>query len=126
MLFFIYGTLKKNFYNHHILQNLNIDRPLSKVTTVEKYPLFVLKDPFPYLQNNKGEGFNVIGELYEIPEECLSILDNFEGVPYLYKRGVLDVVDVEGNISKNVNVYFKSQKINLNKIECVSEYLFHN
>ena len=124
MLFFVYGTLKKDFSNHHILKKFNIVEPISIVSTVEKYPLFELRDPFPYLQDSKGNGFNIIGELYDISEDYEAILDEFECVPSLYKKGFLDVVDSDGNIYNNVNVYFKAEPIDIDidKVICINEY----
>jgi gamma-glutamylcyclotransferase (GGCT)/AIG2-like uncharacterized protein YtfP len=119
---FVYGTLKKGFSNEHVMKAINAQY-LGKVNTLEKYPMFILNDPFPYLQNNPGKGFNIEGELYQVSNHMInSVLDPFEGSPSLYYRSSLKVLDKEGKITENVGVYFKSEDISLNKIELISCY----
>jgi gamma-glutamylcyclotransferase (GGCT)/AIG2-like uncharacterized protein YtfP len=95
MKIFVYGSLKRGSFNSDILKGLNANY-IDDVSTLERYPLYLLNDPFPYLQNNKGVGLNVIGEMYELSDQFKSELDAFEGVGYLYKRGKIDVVDSKG------------------------------
>lgn len=89
MFLFIYGTLKRGFYNHSVLKNAKF---IANVTTCEKYPLFKLKEPYPYLQNNKGVGKIIHGELYFIEEKYISNIDAFEGAPNLYHRDKITVL----------------------------------
>jgi len=64
MLIFVYGTLKRNEYNHHIIERKASF--LMNVMSVEKYPMVILNDPFPYLIDKVGTGKQIKGELYDI------------------------------------------------------------
>jgi len=108
-LYFIYGSLKKDMNNHHILEKMNAEF-ISPVETTIEYPMFKSGDPFPYLQDDPGFGKIVQGELWEIDDKHKDRLDQFEGVPSLYVNGKIDV-ECENNVYLDVNVYFKAQKI---------------
>ena len=105
---FVYGTLKHNCCNHHITRQIKA-KYISKVKTKDFYPLYPSQYYFPYLEDQEGIGKIVIGELYEVPTTKMSILDEFEGVPDLYKKGLIDLVDEEGKEFLGVSVYFKSK-----------------
>lgn len=120
-LFFIYGTLKKDFFNHHILMT-NKGLFQGYVETKDKYPMFLLEEPFPYLQDDKGKGFHIKGELYEIKDRYIDNMDFFEGVPDLYYRDRIKVL--KDNKEIDCYVYFKTNKINLDNIILIKEYNF--
>ena len=97
MLFFVYGTLKAGFPNHHHLPSAC--KLVGAATTVDLYPL-VVADHFhglPFLINQPGVGFHVHGEVYEVAEgESSTIvgtfLDQFEGVAGgMYERVSLSI-----------------------------------
>jgi len=115
MLVYIYGTLKRNKSNHHILSSVDA-KYICDVITIERYPMFILNQPFPYLQNDVGFGGNVIGELWEISESAVRELDRFEGSPDLYYRGKIDVENHE-KVFLDVSVYFKTKKVVLETIK---------
>lgn len=124
-LFFVYGTLKRDQYNHYHIKDKS--KFIGEVETVEKYPLYLLKEPFPYLQDSIGIGFNIKGELFEIGEEHEKYLDNFEGVPFLYKKGKILVKHLEE--IKEVSCYFKTKEIHLDSkkfknLKLIKEYFF--
>lgn len=86
--FFIYGTLKRNKYNHFLLEEIGAEF----VGIVETTPNYLLYDgPLPYLcyvyDNNIGS--KIKGELYNIPDDKISLLDSFEGHPNYYKRCII-------------------------------------
>lgn len=119
---FIYGTLKTGRNNNRVLHALGATK-ISDVTTTEPYPLFVLLDPFPYLQQSPGNGELVSGEMWEIPQTSIHMLDQFEGSPRLYYRAEIDVTD--GTETHTVNTYFKSQQLTdtqLEQIPLLKEY----
>ncbi len=115
-LFFIYGTLKRSGNNHQIIEKFAHFR--GEAQTVFKYPMYDIGDGFPFLQNNRNNGNLIIGELYEIPEKYHKIVDYFEGVPTLYKKGTIEVLtkEVETYI---VNVYFASNEIDFTKLKLI-------
>jgi len=117
--FFIYGTLKKSNVNNKILKNVNA-KFIGYAETIEKYPMFDIGGGFPYLQDNKGIGNIIEGELWKIDDvnNNLKTLDWFEGVPDLYKKGNIDI-ELENLKYINVNVYFKTQEINLENIKLI-------
>ena len=57
----------------------------------------------------KKEGEIVWGGIYEIDEDCLNKLDEYEGFPNVYKRERLKVKDDEGN-EYECEVYLREQR----------------
>jgi len=123
MKFFIYGTLKRKCSNNHKMKEVQ-GKFLAEVKTVQRYPMFNLGEYFPYLQDTIGTGNFVKGELWEVPEDKTYILDHFEGVPTLYKKGTIDV-KTETEVHENVNVYFiteEESKKALTFLELITEW----
>lgn len=120
MLIFVYGTLKENFTNFHIIETFIIDNSIIKVNTTHKYPMYQSRYYFPYLEDRKGGGNIIEGELIDVRPEAMDELDLFEGVPDLYKRGEIEV-EIE-NEKFTVPTYFKAQ--NTDRLEnLISEFL---
>ncbi len=96
---FVYGSLKKGFDNHKLLQKYA--KRVGKASTVGKFAMY--EDSFgnyPYLV--KEPITKVLGELYEIKrEELLDKIDEFEGTPEYYKRKKIKV-----KTHKGVNLAF--------------------
>lgn len=104
-LLFVYGTLKKDFYNHFYLKDKTIylhpfalegfQLYLDRVdgAEYEKYRRLAKTeyDPWPYLKRSDGL---VHGELYQIVnEDVLQALDKLEGVDEgFYGRELIDTV----------------------------------
>jgi gamma-glutamylcyclotransferase (GGCT)/AIG2-like uncharacterized protein YtfP len=105
MFLFVYGTLKQDFSNNYVLKNLDA-LYISKVQTLLKFPLIIDRDPFPYLFDFSGKGKNIDGELFKISSSVLKEIDEFEGVPSLYHRGTIDVIDNKGKKYFDVVCYF--------------------
>jgi gamma-glutamylcyclotransferase (GGCT)/AIG2-like uncharacterized protein YtfP len=86
---------------------------IQNVITLEKYPMYKSNQYFPYLENNKGIGKYIKGELFEIDDICkadyLKTLDEFEGVPYLYIKGKI-IVKNNKNEEIEAYTYFKKNK----------------
>lgn len=122
-LYFIYGTLKKDMRNSHIT-NMVKARFITKCKTVSKYPMFDLGDNFPYIQNKKGIGKILKGELYEVHTKFDKKLDDFEGVPELYHRGIIEV-EYDGIIVE-AHCYFISEELDkteLDQIDFLEEWV---
>ena len=86
MKVFVYGTLKKGYGNHRLLESVNASLLGPDVIAGRLY-----SGPwFPMLVAPEELGELVEGEVYEIPEEhesaALLRLDTLEGVPHLYQR----------------------------------------
>ena len=120
MKIFVYGTLKKDFNNHHILEGVK-SKFLAKATSTKKFPMFILNEPFPYLQDNIGVGNFIKGEVFEVDDKHEERLDDFEGVPYLYKKGLIEVQSDIGMVIV-ANCYFKGRDVSLKDLELLSNY----
>ncbi|KAI8031200.1 putative gamma-glutamylcyclotransferase [Camellia lanceoleosa] len=82
-LIFTYGTLKKGFSNHGLLQEMmeaGEAKYLGVYRTVEKLPLVCGPYRVPFLLNFPGSGDRVLGELYSISaDRALVRMDDLEG-----------------------------------------------
>ena len=89
-LVFVYGTLKRGFGNHLVMQRAGGEFVCCG-RTVERYPLVV--SGLPYLLGSPGEGHQVEGEIYRVNSaEGWSALDRLEGHPGFYERRLTDIV----------------------------------
>jgi gamma-glutamylaminecyclotransferase len=106
MYLFVYGTLKQGFHNHYLLEDAEF---VCKAVTKERYPMVNTEEYFPYLIDEKGNGYNIEGEVYRIDEQILAMLDILEGYPEHYNRKEIKVVSLE--IEVIAIVYFLNEKI---------------
>ena len=79
-LVFVYGTLKRGFFNNRLLQDAKF---LAECELEGEYAMYSVNGSFPAIVEEEG-GTNVHGELYEVKN--INELDNLEGVPYMYNR----------------------------------------
>ena len=81
-LIFVYGSLKRGFRLHHLLEDQEF---VSQAVTVPTYLIFDLGE-YPGLIEAET-GFAIRGEVYRVDPECLALLDEAEGVAEgLYTR----------------------------------------
>lgn len=99
-LVFTYGTLKKGFSNHRLLENQNF---LGKASTIGNLFELYENGRFPMVVGVE-RGKNIDGELYEIDDECLATLDWLEGVPHHYNRKTI-TVKKEDDTEVNAIIY---------------------
>ncbi|KAK9274856.1 hypothetical protein L1049_022110 [Liquidambar formosana] len=81
-LIFTYGTLKRDFPNHYLLQDLigkNDAVYLGTFITIDEFPLVIGPHGIPYLLNLPGSGHRVSGELYAVSARGLVRVDELEG-----------------------------------------------
>lgn len=86
---FVYGTLRSGQSNYWLLEQLAAQR-IGPAHTCEKMSLWL--DPasdIPFLTSEPRAV--VIGELYFIPQDAVSVLDEFEGHPLVYHRSEISV-----------------------------------
>ncbi|KAK3605990.1 hypothetical protein CHS0354_019671 [Potamilus streckersoni] len=95
---FVYGTLKRGQPNHFYLDETSgrtkkgICKFMVKAQTLDKYPLVVAtRFNVPFLLAARGIGKNVIGEVYEVDDECFQSLDELEEYPKVYGRELINV-----------------------------------
>lgn len=102
---FVYGTLRKGFANHHFLED--DCEYLGEAKSVNKYSMtareyegrFGTKRAIPFV--SKEPEVEVLGEVYEVSQNVLKLLDRLENHPYWYVREeaefeVLEGVEEEG------------------------------
>ncbi len=56
------------------------------------------------------KGAEVYGILFEVDEECISRLDDFQGYPQVFDRKLLEVLDVEDGQQFKAWVYIENEK----------------
>jgi len=79
---FVYGTLKKGFYNHCVLGDAKfIGNYITK-------PVYTMYDLGLYPAIGMTGSTAIIGEVYEVTD--LAALDRLEGVPYFYNRAEIE------------------------------------
>ena len=79
---FVYGTLKRGGCRSHVLQG---QRLLGPARTTAKYRVYDTGS-YPALVKADDDGIEIEGELWEVDEACLEVLDSIEGIPTLYDR----------------------------------------
>lgn len=77
---FVYGSLKRGFHNHHLLETSEL---LGEATSCDRFVMWGAG--FPFLAS-KSRGHRVAGELYLVDLETLQCLDHLEGHPRFYRR----------------------------------------
>ena len=109
MKVFIYGTLKRGFALHD--KGLGNSEYIGDVVTVEPYPLLIAA-PFygPMMLEQPGIGLQVTGELFEVPEDDLPVLDKLEDVGEEGSfRAILKVQASGGGLVHDALVFLKDE-----------------
>ena len=84
---FVYGSLMSGLHNNHCLRGATL---LREATTAGKFSMFSI-GTFPMVIE-EDEWSTVVGEVWEVDDRTLSILDQLEGVDSgFYER--IDVLD---------------------------------
>ena len=83
---FVYGTLKRGGRNHHFMEG---QRFVTEARTPAGFTLYSL-GYYPGMVRDPGDPHGVNGELWEVDNDCLALLDELEGVAEkLYERATL-------------------------------------
>lgn len=78
---FLYGTLKRGGCRSHVMRGQQF---VGETTTVAKYRMYNTGS-YPALVEDE-DGLEVEGEVWEVDDDCLQVLDAIEAVPNLYAR----------------------------------------
>jgi gamma-glutamylcyclotransferase (GGCT)/AIG2-like uncharacterized protein YtfP len=105
---FVYGTLKKGYRNHRLLEGSNYIGE-GKISGYDLYDL----GSFPGIIRGKGE---VVGEIYEIDQETLKRVDMLESEGQLYSRVPVEVSQ-NGKMVKAATYVFNRSVNNAHRIE---------
>jgi len=114
-LVFVYGSLKKDFDNHHVIKKAKYK---CKAKTVKRFDMFEEDYAnYPYLlKRTTTKSHNIKGEIYEIYRtDILNELDRFEDAPNYYERHTIKVKIYDGTIKKADAYFMKEHKIPKNK-----------
>ena len=95
---FVYGTLKRGERNHRLIAD---QRFLGPAVSAPKYRVLDL-GPHPGLIPDANEGLSIAGELWDVSNCTLEELDDFEGLPDLFDRRVIELIGE----SQSVQAYF--------------------
>lgn len=74
---FVYGTLKRGFRAHHLLEEQDAVF-LKNTKTSSKYKLYKI-NWFPGMVIDESEQGGVKGELFSVNNKCMRSLDQYEG-----------------------------------------------
>lgn len=83
----VYGTLRKggsNYYRH-----LKNEKHLGTGKTTDKYPM--VSNGIPYLLEKRGEGDNVVVDVFKVSDMAMDKIDVLEGHPEWYRRKKVDI-----------------------------------
>lgn len=104
---FVYGTLKRGFPNHGLMQGATF---LGVALSVEAYPMIVQGRHFsPVIIPEPGTGHRIVGELWEVDDARLAALDDLKSthLPTGYIRQTIEVEMRSGGRVQTAHVYFK-------------------
>jgi gamma-glutamylcyclotransferase (GGCT)/AIG2-like uncharacterized protein YtfP len=130
-LVFVYGTLKRSFYNHYLISGTTTSSQglfVGLASTLDRFVMVVDDRGIPFLLNAPSTTTNtdddqevhassdtsstsqISGELYRVHDDLLAELDVLEGYPDFYTRRQVQV-KVEGIPDMSTAwVYIKSDK----------------
>lgn len=118
VLVFVYGTLRKQQINHHMMKNY----PCMQEDVWVYGKLYDAGAGYPFLALNKGCE-KVRGEVFEVPQAELYLLDEFEDyIPddpnsSLYMRVEVDVYDNNDHSTKAFTYVCNKEEMLLHEIE---------
>lgn len=121
-LVFVYGSLKKDFDNHYIIEKAHYK---CKAKTYKRFDMFQEENAnYPYLlKRTTNKSHNIKGELYEIyRDDILDALDRFEDAPDYYERSTIKVKIYTGEVKKADAYFMKEKKIPTSQ-EPLSEWI---
>ena len=108
MYLFVYGSLRRGFPNHFLLEKSIY---MGTYSTVDKYHMIgQVSKSFPYVVDSETEfddanPTHIIGELYDIEADVLQDLDELEGHPDFYTRRTVQVADESREHTYSAYVY---------------------
>lgn len=114
---FTYGTLKRGFCNHHLLESADVEF-VGEGMTLEKYQMYPsINYAFPFLLKSE-KNHMVTGELYRTScKETLKMLDILEGCPDLYVQSECNVKLKDGSKIIKALIYIKNENTNFNSFD---------
>jgi gamma-glutamylaminecyclotransferase len=88
---FVFGTLKEGFPNFHVNKGARVH---GEFVTVDRFPLYLVGERCsPWLVHSAGEGHRVAGQVFQVDDAALALMDQLERVsePDGYVRVSIEV-----------------------------------
>ena len=106
---FFYGTLKRGYPNHWLLNDPNngLAKFLGEAKLRRRHPLVVGPFNLPALLPVQNEGKEVNGELYELDSKMMKRIDELERHPDWYRRTQTQCVLQDSDEIVDCEVYFR-------------------
>lgn len=104
-LLFVYGTLKEGFPNFAVNAGVRVGR---NVHTRERLPLYLVGERrVPWLLQQPGVGFQVIGQVFAVDRKALEAMDRLEGTGEAngYRRATIELVGAGADETTAQSVY---------------------
>jgi len=112
MKLFVYGSLKKGYWNHRLLQDAIF---VGEAVTKKHYTLVNSGFPKAVTVDIGRKKAPVAGEVFEIDEKHLRYCDGLEGHPDFYTRATIQVVLDSGDV---VDTYIYEYNHSSNQPSC--------
>ena len=80
MYLFVYGTLKKHYLGNLYLEDAKY---IGNGTTYDRFHMYESVFPMIEEDNSSDDAFPILGEIYKIDADILSVLDEYESYPQL-------------------------------------------
>lgn len=90
---FVYGTLKRGFYNHGLIKDQDF------VSAAKTEPGFIIYMNGVPEMVREGEK-EVLGEFFKLDEKTFELVDRLEGHPIYYKRDIILIELEDGTKTK--------------------------
>jgi gamma-glutamylaminecyclotransferase len=95
MLLFVYGSLRRGFPNHYILENSVY---IGEFSTTDGYIMIGTRSKvFPYIIKDSivddATPTQIVGELYDVEPNTINRIDELEGHPHTYNRQLITVTN---------------------------------
>lgn len=124
---FVFGTLKQGFPNFYLNQGKKLEDHFITQTTYLFY--LVGERHTPCIFEKQGEGSGIQGEVYQVTDKQLKVLDQLERVdePDGYFREKITVINTKTHETIEAYIYLKTEEqidpteIKIGPIDCYLE-----
>ena len=101
---FVYGTLRTGECRAHLLANSK------KLGEYRTEPIYTLVDFGPFPGIIEGGDTSIVGEVVEVDDLTLNLLDTVEGHPTFYTRRAVKLLDGEVDYIDDAVTYFAPEE----------------
>jgi gamma-glutamylcyclotransferase (GGCT)/AIG2-like uncharacterized protein YtfP len=101
---FVHGKLRRDEANHHLIAATTF---LGTALTIEQYALCIMGDKAIV---TKRPASRIVGEVFEVSDDLLKLVDRSEGHPHVNKRELVQVALQDGTVA-DAWIYFHVQPL---------------